>query len=453
MSTRLRSIEELPGTYRTLVESVIRANLDLTRSVISRSRQPHTPSYFLRRAAIRTRVYLTTARQKVTFLFIRGPVTDNVILQLNIEFAVRAAPGVPQPSPVPPIPIYAQVPPVFAIGVTSTQAALLSAALHKAKREDMIFLRSGPSILAAVNTQSMKHARVARLDPAASQATIIFEPLNSTTFRYDPPTFVRLLDQMATWTRTGKTTGNLVPVSLPDINSPFPAQKIAAAAILGWLESRASCPAGRLNPLLGDTIPPFEIEDYRAAVVLRLKTDGTLAEKLKDDDFRLRLGVAAIHEGSAHYIQVSFDPPDFLVSGKLYDRLTETLRHDAVLRMLANSSGIHKSLRAQFSTWIREASRECFVFRAEKFDEEDTDVFVLRSNWEGVSRVALAIVKVKVRPAGDDDYSVTFIDAPGSLQIAYTDIPGTGDLRDPLVPQYVLQLIHQLRNWLRALRA
>lgn len=460
MSNRLASIEELPGTYRGFVEGVVRANLDLARSAISRLRRTAVGAAAMQvipLATIKTKVYLTTTHQRVFFLFVRGPATDDVLLQLDIDFSVKAAPGLLDEHPAAPVRVRARIPPVFATGVDARQAALLSAKLNKEDRRRIVFLRAGQSILGVINPESMLDAKVARLEPGAAEAVVAFQRVATpagapSTFQYEPATFVRLLNEIAAWARAGKTTGALLEVPLPAVTSELPARKIVAATIGGWIESRNACPSDHRSRAARTLLPGFEVTGYRGEVVLRLQSNGKLAEKLKDDNFRLRLSVVTVEEGGAPWAEVSFDPPDFLVSGKLYQRLTETLRHPAVLRILVNTADIDKSLRPKLTKWIDDASRECFVFRAKKDGDRDTDVFVLKGDWDGVPRVVLAVVHVKVSREGEDDFSVRFIDEPESIQVEYTDIPGVKDRKSPRVPEYVLTLVHQLRNWLQALR-
>jgi hypothetical protein len=104
---------------------------------------------------------------------------------------------------------------------------------------------------------------------------------------------------------------------------------------------------------------------FRGEIVLRLKKDGTLAEKDSGDAFRLRLSAAAEEEAVPPAMNVSLGPPDFLVSGDLHGKLVAVLQGDAMSHLFANS-GLPASEHEHFAQWLAAGAREAAVFRAVK---------------------------------------------------------------------------------------
>lgn len=459
MAESLRPLEDLPEAYQRLVSALVATNLNLARSGGSRLRYPApgpAALYLLASASITTRSYLISRSQSVLFFFLPGAATEEIILRLETSFQVRAG-----TLPISPqlehwqVPVFLLLPPFFATGVQPARAALLAKALGEDVSK-ITFLDVGGMLLGAVDTADFRLARVARLDSQAAAAVVCYtrvagSTMEKVTLRYEPATFLALVLRIAGWARSEYRSGAPVPLVIPRQAPHLAARRILTAAVRSWILARRSCYPASNNEVVRKLAPEFGVYDFRAEVVLRLRPDGTLAEKDSEDSFRLLMSVAPREEINTPGMGVSLGPPDFLVSGKLHQRMMETAMQDAVMTRLFRQSGLPGWQLDLFQKQLRSTSTEAVVFRVERDGDTDRDIFVLRFDWQGNPRLIAAVLLVNVNSEGDDDYRVRVIDDVGSTELLYSNIPGvTGLQPSPWLPRYLLALVDQLKNWLRA---
>ena len=458
MADQWYSIDELPDTHGTLVASVIAANTSLARFGVSQVRRsPAAGSYFglMRSAKIHIQISVMATQEKVVFLFFKVGSTQELVLEMQIDFEVKVADPMPNaflgdPSQ---INLFLRIPPFFATDIDVASQQLLASAVGGGKDlSKLVFLSLGQTYIAGVRLDDPDLACVARLEPGSSKAVVCYQRGLSVTgqvIRYEPQTFLRLMDQVAAWARSGYTTGPLRLTVIPTSTDPRPAARILAALASSWSKARNACPREYQDALIQDLLPVFQIDGFRGEIVLRLKQDGTLAEKESDDAFRLRL--SALAEEAAHppALKVSLGPPDFLVSGDLHDQLVAALQGDAMSHLFANS-GLPGADAGRFAQWFAANAKNATVFRTVKDGDKDTDVFVFSGLWDGVERTAVVAATVAVTST-ESGFQVKLIGDTASMAMAYTDIPGTklGD-PDPLLPRYFLTLLNQLSVWVRA---
>ena len=455
MNISWRPIDQLPDVYRTLVNRMIAANTDLVRAGIGGLRRPglfHPSLTLIGGANVRTRVYVITTDQEVRFLFFRAPAVEDIVLQLGVDFEVRPLPALSEPIDFTErqVRTFLRVPPFLAGAVSEAQRKELRRALGLGQSDDtpVVYLRMGSFLLATMRGDDADLARAAVLLPGAAQAEVAFQRIASTgakKYTYMPRIFLLLLEEIAAWSRASFEPGEQYPVPVPSSSSALAAQRLLAAVIGAWKAGNHACLSDCSDELVLSLARPLRVRDYRAEVILRLQPDGSLAEKVADDTFRLRMSVGTAEVRGEPVANVSLGPPDFLSSGKLRDRLLERLadkEHDVF-----EEFDLPDNRKEVLSQWMRSALSDAIVFRAEKDRDEDTDVFVLRADWEGVRRTAAFSSRLEIEKVGDD-YRITKFDSP---EVIYTDIPGAKNPLDVRFPRYFLTFSQQLGYWYRAL--
>jgi hypothetical protein len=452
-------IEDLAGVYGRFASGMRDANLNLLRAGVACSRRPARAAAsmdLVPRGDIQTHVYVLTEQQKVLFLFFKGPATTDLLLDLTIQFQLAA--GIP---PVHPDLFYWQtcprlvLPPFLAADPTQAERRLLARALDDNHPEKLQCLQLGHDLLAVKDADDPVLARVARLEPGAAQARLVYQPVldlsGHRAIRYEPATFLELLGQIEDWARSGFQSGISRDLRLPVPAATRPAPRIVIAVIQAWLAARRGAVPPELHPLLQSFSPTFAVNRFESAIVLRLRPDGSLAERQSEDAFRLRMRIQPREENGSPQVSVSLGPPDFLVDGKLHDALLDAMLGDLPIGRLFRDSQLPKSQRARFVSWLKSGAANAVVFRAARDGDRDTDLFVFRADWDGERRVAIAAAIVEVDTA---DYSVRIRDEPGSMVLLYTDLPGNGlQLSEvPALPRYLMSLVFMLNCWIGSLQ-
>ncbi len=447
-------VDRLPDSYRSLVAELLKSSRALLRSAAAnpRLRTSAGSFYLLRSVSIDTLAYLTTSRQSVFFLFIRQPETEDVILKLRVRFDVTPSEEAAQPEAPNPhrVTVRGRLPPVFALNLSFRQMRILAEALGEGNWSNIVFLRIGLFLMAANRTSDWLQARVAWMWHAAERAEVVYQrvaaPGATPTVRFSPQPFLMLFDEIAEWARKGYSGGPRVPV-LVNATGDLAVQRILQAMILAWTEARSVCSRPAPHPLFDAILPPMELRHYRAEMTLRLRPDGMLAEKENEDVFRMGMIAAAEDD----VVDLVLGPPDFLLSGNLYQKLLDAMVQDFPLRRLFSDTGLQSFERDRFERFLRSAAPEAVVFRTEKNRDVDTDVFVFVGKWDGETRRVIAVGKFRVHREGRT-YVVRVLDEVESMTIAYSDLPSPRPPRpSPLLPRYLLMLVTQLRNWQHAL--
>jgi hypothetical protein len=455
------AIAALPQTLGAIVAGVGQARRSLILASAENLRRPLVggPAFcLLRSARVSVLAYLSVAEQKLKFLFIREPRTEDLILRLEASFDLSPETKASAAERV--LRLYALLPPFFGLDIPESQKAILAQALGENNFGKILFLRMGLFRMAAVNLElAPPHAgmrdpvRVAWMWHASRTAQLAYPSKTSPGGRpleYQPEPFLWLLGEVANWAKSGYASRTLWSMKAPAAGAKTAVQRILWAVVQGWLETRASAAQARdarVEPLL----PRLSVRAYRAAVTLRLRADGTLAEKHKDEMFRMQLTANGEEDDSGAKMTVSLHPPDFLVSGELRDKLLEAMLGDLPVRRIFLDTGLPASERTRFERFLRDAKPGALAARVAKNGEEDTDLFVFRGSWDGADRWVLAAATVRIVRDGTDPH-VIILDKEDSMKLIYTDLPSPKIPRpDPLLPRYLFHLLSQLRNWQRTL--
>lgn len=455
------AISALPQAFGGMVAQIGQARRNLVLASAMNLRRPPAggPALALLRSAhVSALAYLRVREQSVKFLFVHGPRTEDVMLRLEASFDL--SPEVQPAAAAQAVRLYAVLPPFFGLDIPESQKAMLARALGERNLDKLLFLRMGLFRMAAVNleyaparTGAPDPVRVAWMWHAAEAAQLAYPSRIGPGGKpqdYQPEPFLWLLGEVAKWARSGYASGSLWGVNIPAAGAKTPLQRILWALVNGWTETRIAA-AQAQGALMEPLLPTLGVRAYRAEVTLRLRADGALAEKQKDEMFRMRLSARGTEDDSGAKMTVSLHPPDFLVSGDLRDKLLEAMLGELPIRRVFLDTGLAASERPRLERLLREASAGALVARVAKEGGEDTDLFAFRGPWEGVDRWVLAAAKVRVVREGDD-LRVIILDKEDSMRLVYTDLPPAKKRRpDPLLPQYLFQLLNQLRSWQQTL--
>lgn len=441
---RLAAVAELPARYREIVVGIRHAQRLLSASAVTKG---GTELLVLRKTSVRTKIFLASRQQRVVFLF-RRPTQEEVILDVDLDFDVAP---VMEPEPDAEAPrIFASQPPFFGTELPLGKKRALAAALDEKDLGKLLFVDLRNFQMAAKNAEDHRIARVAFLFPGAVEPIIAYQNVgglqaDQVRIRYNPLPFRVLLDQVGRWATEKFRSSIRRELVLPK-DSELAVQDVVRALADGWRECRDAATASSPNDPLAPLIPAFAASNYRAEVTLRLESDGTLAEKNRDDAFRLRLSLRAASDA----IDLTVGPPDFLSSGELHDRLIEATLEEDVIRRLFDQSGLLKQDRPQFESFVRDAAARAWVFRAKKEGDTDTELFVFRGDWRGSECWLITMLAVQVRFEGGEPS----VEADrGSASIVLLDNNfGSPNPPEPTIefPAFMLSLLNQLNNWQRA---
>ena len=119
-------------------------------------------------------------------------------------------------------------------------------------------------------------------------------------------------------------------------------------------------------------LPHYMLEEFSGKLHLRLKENGDFATQHEDKPFQLRVDLETKWGEDIPEVQVRVVPPDFLVSGTLFDLFVDELRSHSL--DLADKTGISTDKLEQA---IELASSHGSIFRIERGRDVDTELFIL----------------------------------------------------------------------------
>ena len=449
-------IADFSRAFSGLVGSISRTNRRLALAEWSRMRRRsialrHT--YAVRSATLRTRVFLQKVGQEVFFFFVRGPKAEEVVLDLRLNFEVM--PSVKDAAPKSSGPLIAtmKLPSFLVEPPSSDEQTVLAKALGEKNFSKIVFLKPGLFRMGIILLEDSRRMQLASMLHDSAEAGIAYIQLTDDRFSINFSAFLVLLEAVEDWARSGFQEGSAIPIgrSIGGGVSKRALPKIIRAMLDGRTAAyQAAIDSSNADPF--DTLrPALDIRNYHGEVILRLRADGEIAEKIKDDDFRLRVSVAVENEGGAPAATLVAAPPDFLTGGDIHDRMIEILREKRNLDVLFDGSGLAKSERARFEQFISDAAPRALVFRALKNGDRDSELLSFRGDWDGFKRriVVSAIFIVKHTPTGIE---IKLEQDGASLKVVYCDLSSSNPKLQPELPQYLLRLIGQLRNWQLALQ-
>lgn len=451
MSDIQGSIDELPATYRALVGEVAAVNRDLACAGMARMRR--RPAWLrsfllLRKMGVKTAVYLTAVGQEVRFFFFRRPKTEELVLKLDLQFVVT--PFAASPFRAEDLRVKAILPEFLSSPFTIPQMQRIAEGLQEDDWTKIQFLRAGTFIVGVVRAEDEDQARVTWLRHAnALQAESAYQKKADGNFLVNPLPFLSLLEEMRAWVADPINQGRELPVPLRE-DAPRPMQRIVAAIANGWIESaNAAQLQKQWNDPLGDWLPPLSVQDYNANLVIRLRSNGQLAEKDSEDAFRLRLMATVQAEDDGPVARLSVAPPDFLLSGDMHDQLLDNLLQPFPVARIFADTQLKKFERQRFEKFLQDACKDALVFRVRRSGDNDTDLFAFQGDWNGERQFVIVAATFKV--LHEDDGSLRIRVDADSIQAIYCNLNGGSPELKVELPQYMLRLLSQLQHWRTAL--
>jgi hypothetical protein len=291
------------------------------------------------------RLFVSTKDSETFFFFFTRDKPPYVTLEALVQTSIRLGlPGeAPQPGPSS-LPLWVRYPDFFLTDLSADDFARLTP--PGATRKDTAILRVGE-----------KEDRI--LAVRFAKTTQILYNTDNVTARvqngpYSLQPFLDLIAAIRGWSDRGSPAGSDVEVGSSD--QGMVVHGILNKVIEGYLACRSELAKRHLTSVVSTEGDIYHIGEYRADLELKLKDDGSLAEKADEERFRLqlRLRVQGLDQPAAELVLA---PAGLLISGPLYDSFFDNL------------TGFDGStfLAARLGTLIHESSWQARGLRAQEF--------------------------------------------------------------------------------------
>jgi hypothetical protein len=192
-------------------------------------------------------------------------------------------------------------------------------------------------------------------------------------------------------------------------------------------------------------VPSYLVGDYKVALRLRLKADGSLAEKKQDEQFQLVID-AEIAAGPPPVASVLLDDPDFMIDGPLFEAFFSSLQPPGAMNAVARSLSLHPSFVRPF---VASAKPGAVIFRTSRDDGLDNDIIVLSGELAGSPSIVIISALFEVNVEKDPPSVILDEGSVESLRVKGTD-PGSASINFDFISYYLL-LASSIRRWLGAL--
>jgi hypothetical protein len=383
--TDIPGLDKLPSQISALAGAVPQAGISLVRASIDRLLDPvrgFPTLHFMNEARLAWRFYLAQKESEIFFFFIREDSPVDVVLDTNISFRVAAVSRTDQPTPITAESISKRIvlPPF--IKTQPSAQELRDFAPQGAKWENTLFLTLGPqrqNLLAVMNPK--KHNLVGITEPdwwpklrySPNGVPGAIEPDNG---KYSLKPFLDLTETLRSWVKNGFDVGPDMPFDVDSLGYQSDVKHILKTIIKAYSEALSQVRMGGTNQskLLLALVGEYEVLDFQARVVLRLRPDGSIASDNKQDPFQLLMLVWMIQEQEKMKTRVAIGPPDFLVSGALYEAFLEALQQKEALTEIAT---LLNSSSEEVNSLLRAFAKSGVIFRIKREDDGDTDILVL----------------------------------------------------------------------------
>lgn len=443
MSTR-SPLEDLPGQLTTFARGIPVAGRLVTSASVSRwALQPGIAEVnYLGAARISLRLFFAKSGTTTIFFIFHKDTGTWVMLEAVVALALRAA-SEAEPAPVltlGDIRRLIKVPAFLWVEVTEDEAA--SFGPPEATRLNTVFFRlgdGGRDVLAVKNPESGKKATL-RYSPGGTQGRV--EPVKG---RYSLRPFLDMTLTLRDWLAQEKPAFLTLESAGPPADEAT-VHRILTTLLQAYVDSNnALAPTG----VPDDTPPPlrqsYRISSYDVTLKMRLKADGTLAQKEEEEAFQLAADVKLAEEPT-RTAAVTLGPPDFLVSGPLYDAFFGELETPLAVEAIAGAMHINAGFLRPFFASARPASA---IFRVNRGPDNDRDILVLPGQLFGEPTTVIVEAEFLVN-AKKEPPSVELVNAAPRVVTLKGGDPGDSDVNYDYA-EYFLLLARTIWLWVRAL--
>lgn len=306
--------------------------------------------------------------------------------------------------------------------------------------------------------------------------------------------FLALIDAIQSWAAGDFETGHEEALTPPKPEDATECARILNRIIRAYCEAVNEVDNGS-RPVLSDLLEKMQtrygVRDFRADVILQLRPDGTLAGKDEEEEekkdeperyegveeeyedeyereffrdekeeeeeregkkrlFQLLMRVRLRPHDQGERATVAIGPPDFLVSGDLFNEFWKSLLEEDVIKRLGDELGVtEEDIRSFIKTYGLAGS----VFRVNREDGKDTDILILSGLLadrcrlvilRGIFEVKATVPEVKVlrrKIIGTPLIKRVFVGEPDPAAFGL----------DTNTVEYFLELITAIKRWVGVL--
>ena len=184
---------------------------------------------------------------------------------------------------------------------------------------------------------------------------------------------------------------------------------------------------------------------FSGSVLLRLGSNGELAEKHDDDPLTLELHYRLSQRDDQTELELDVRPPDLLIGGELHREFLRAFEEKAVEARLHLRLGLNNE--AALRAFFRNGTAEAVVMRIRRGRDTDDDLLVLPEDIAGIRLVTMFQAEVAVTrdPSRPNRHRVRLTSRPRLLQ-PRSQAEDPEELPDQVVERF-FRLMAALKNW------
>lgn len=304
--------------------------------------------------------------------------------------------------------------------------------------ENTVFFKlgsSGENILAIMNPELGKRATL-RYSPNRIPGAV--EPKSG---KYSLRPFLDLTSTIRDWLSNDKpTTTATLTVGTPRQTTVV--HQILTALLQAYVDSNKALKTAEMMAVFQD----YMIGKYAFALKLRLKADGSLAEKKKEEQFQLVID-AGINSATTPVASVVVEAPDFLIDGPLFDAFFSSLTPPGAVQAIADELRLNPGFVRPF---LIAAKSTAAIFRSGREDGFDKDIMVLSGDLAGSPSIVIINAEFKV-DADRNPPRVELDESSVRAERFEGPDPGAAVIGFGFIEYYLL-LASSIRRWLGALK-
>lgn len=301
-----------------------------------------------------------------------------------------------------------------------------------------VFFKLGSSaenILGIMNPELGKRATL-RYSPKGVPGAV--EPSNG---KYSLRPFLDLTSTIRDWLSRNKPTTTATQLVGPPMQTTV-VHEILNAFLQAYVDSNKALK----TPEMMDVFQKYLIGKYQFALKLRLRADGSLAERKEEEQFQLVID-AGISSATPPIASVVVEAPDFLVDGPLFDAFFSSLTPVGPVQAIADALRLNPGFVRPFLTAAKPGAA---IFRSGRKGDRDRDIMVLSGDLAGSPSVVIINAEFTV-DADRNPPRVELLESSVNAVRFIGPDPGSAVIGFEFIEYYLL-LASSIRRWLGALR-